>query len=135
MRGSTGDMLKLMQRADLSLPRMATLMLLARRENVTISDVSEHLNLTLGTTSHIVDQLVESGHIARTECQIDRRQKRLVLTDVGQAFVAEFERERIADISRQLRSLPEPLLQRALAAMSEVVTCLRDVRAETVQHQ
>lgn len=121
MRRSTGEMLKLMQREGLSMPRLSTVMLLDRRGQQTISEISEFLNLTLGTTSHIVDQLVEGGYVDRHECREDRRQKRISLSERGRVFMSEIHQARIADLSHQLQGLPEPLLEQLLAVMRDVM--------------
>jgi len=128
MRRSTGEMLQLMQREGLSMPRLATVMLLDRQGQQTISEISEHLNLTLGTTSHIVDQLVEGGYVERHECREDRRQKRISLSERGHTFINEIKQARIVDLSRQLHGLPEPLLERMHEIMSEAMAQLNHVK-------
>lgn len=126
MRRSTGEMLQLMQREGLSMPRLATVMFLERKGQQTISEISEYLNLTLGTTSHIVDQLVEGGYVERQECREDRRQKRISLSGRGRTFLQETHQARVVDLSRQLEGLPEPLLERMRDVMSEVMAQLND---------
>lgn len=123
MRNTTDDMLQLMRREGLSMPRMAAVMFLSKRGVASIGDINEHLGLSLGTTSHIVDQLVEAGFVVRRECTDDRRQKLVTLAERGEAFVAEWHAARAADFSRQISGLPDPLLERLLDV-------LRDVMAE-----
>jgi DNA-binding MarR family transcriptional regulator len=125
MRHSARDMLCLMQREDLSMPRVTALMMLDRCGVASISAVSQHLNLSLGATSHLVDQLVERGFVTRAEATEDRRQKHLALTAAGRALAAEVRRARTEELARRLEQLPAPLLESALAALAEVQAQLR----------
>jgi DNA-binding MarR family transcriptional regulator len=125
MRHSARDMLCLMQREDLSMPRVTALMMLDRCGVASISAVSQHLNLSLGATSHLVDQLVERGSVTRAEAAEDRRQKHLALTATGRALAAEVRRARTEELARRLEQLPAPLLESALAALAEVQAQLR----------
>src|SRR5215212_3686000 len=88
-RLSACNILRLMQREDLSMPRVVTLLQLQRLGAASISDISAHLNLSLGTTSHLVEQLVAGGFVSRGEDPADRRHKQVALTERGAAFVVE----------------------------------------------
>ncbi|CAN5851268.1 hypothetical protein BH10CHL1_BH10CHL1_25120 [soil metagenome] len=124
-RYSAAELLRLMQREELSMPRAVALTCLAREGVMSISDISTYLNLSLGNTSHIVDQLVCSGYVTRTEDANDRRLKQVTLTTKGQAFVAEIEQVRIEEMARRLQHLPAPLLASALTVISEVLDHLQ----------
>ncbi len=54
-----------------------------------VSDIGEDLGVTSAAASQMLDRLVQQGLIARSEDPDDRRVKRLVLTDKGQAFLEE----------------------------------------------
>lgn len=125
MRSSVGDILQLLRREGLSMPRATTLMFLSKRGAISVSEISDYLNLTLGTTSHIVDQLVEGGYVERRECAHDRRQKQITLTEHGHSFVQEFTKARFAEMNKRLATLPEPLLAQFLEVTTEVVAHLR----------
>ncbi|MCX6045442.1 MAG: MarR family transcriptional regulator [Chloroflexi bacterium] len=124
-RYSAAELLRLMQREELSMPRAVALTFLARKGALSISDISTYLNLSLGNTSHIVDQMVCSGYVTRTEDANDRRLKQVMLTAKGQAFVAEIEQVRIEELARRLQYLPAPLLASALTVITEVLEHLR----------
>lgn len=125
MKYSACSMHQLMQREGISMPRLVTLMYLHRERSATLSAVSEHLNLSLGATSHLVDQLVTHTFVSRVEDPIDRRHKQLALTDAGAAFVEELKRERAAEITRRLQALPPDVEQDALRVMRELTDYLR----------
>jgi len=98
------------------------LMFLAHEKTASISDISGYLNLSLGNTSHIVEQLVCGGYVTRTEDINDRRLRQVMLTAKGQAFVQEIKQIRIRDLAQRLEALPLALLQSAdtiMAAMLE----------------
>ncbi len=128
LRYSTTDILRLMQREDLSLPRVVALMFLDRQGTASISDISNYLNLSLGNTSSIVDQLVCSGYVTRTEDPHDRRLKVVTLTTKGQAFVQEVKQARIAEMAQRLKNLPASLLESTVVVMSAVLEHLEAER-------
>jgi len=128
LRYSTTDILRLMQREDLSLPRVVALMFLDRQGTASISDISNYLNLSLGNTSSIVDQLVCSGYVTRTEDPNDRRLKVVMLTTKGQAFVQEVKQARIAEMAQRLKNLPTSLLESTVVVMSAVLEHLQAER-------
>lgn len=122
---SVADLLRLMQREELSMPRAVALLFLKQEGAASISDISNYLNLSLGNTSHIVDQLVCSGYVTRAEDANDRRLKLVALTAKGRAFIQEVEQVRIEEMARRLQQLPIPLLEAALAVISEVLDHLQ----------
>lgn len=128
MKYSSRDTLRLIQREGLSMPRMVTLMFVARFGSVTISAVRDHLNLALGTTSQIIDQLVIDGYLERHESHEDRRHKHVTLTERGRQFVAEVHRIRAVELTQRLTALPDTLLEQVIVVMGEVVTHLEAER-------
>jgi MarR family transcriptional regulator, organic hydroperoxide resistance regulator len=133
MQYSSRDILSLLQREDLSMPRMTAIMMLSRRETASISDISKHLNLSLGATSHLVDKLVDAGFVTRAEDPEDRRQKHVALTERGQEFARQVRRVRVEELTRRLEQLPAPLLESALASLEAVQAQLRE-NAEALNH-
>jgi DNA-binding MarR family transcriptional regulator len=121
---SAGELMQLMRREELSLPRMVALIYVDEHGAASITQLSEHLNLALGTTSQVVDQLVCAGFAARTENPHDRRHKQVTLTPKGGAVVAEFRRLRAEELARHLSELPAPLLAQTLAVMEQVTAYL-----------
>src|SRR4051812_588590 len=83
LRYSAADLLRLMQREELSMPRAVALKFLKCEGAASISDISDYLNLSLGNTSHIVDQLVCNGYVTRAEDANDRRLKLVALAPKG----------------------------------------------------
>jgi DNA-binding MarR family transcriptional regulator len=71
--------------AELSLPQFRTLAYLSRQSDVSLSEVAEHIGLTLPSMSKLVDGLVTRGLVTRTADRIDRRRVVLCLTEEGLA--------------------------------------------------
>lgn len=125
MQSSAREILCLLQREGMSMPRMTALMMLSRHGGASISDISRHLNLSLGATSHLVDKLVDDGFVTRAEAAEDRRQKQVAPTERGLAFAEEVRRVRVEELVRRLSHMPAPLLESAGGALAEILAQLR----------
>jgi ABC-2 type transport system ATP-binding protein len=68
---------------DLTIPQFRTLVYADRNPGTSLSDLAEHLGLTLPSTSKLVDDLLKRGFITREEHPIDRRRLKLALTVRG----------------------------------------------------
>jgi DNA-binding MarR family transcriptional regulator len=64
--------------ADLSVPQFRTLTFLSRQAGASLSQVAEHIGLTLPSMSSLVEGLVERKLILRNTHSVDRR--RVTLT-------------------------------------------------------
>ena len=129
---SAADMLILLRREELSLPRYVTLMFLEHRGGASVSAISEYLNLALGTTSRLVEQLVCARYVTRTEDPTDRRLKLITLAPKGQKLLLEIRRLYILDLAQQLGRLPPTLLTDTLLVMTQVLDQLHaDAVADT----
>jgi DNA-binding MarR family transcriptional regulator len=70
---------------DLSVPQFRTLIFLSRHEGTSLSQVAEHVGLTLPSMSSIIDGLVARRLATRETHPNDRRRMALALTTRGQA--------------------------------------------------
>ena len=68
---------------DISVPQFRTLLFLSRHENASLSEVAEHIGLTLPSMSSIVDILVTRKLATRETYHGDRRRMTLTLTGRG----------------------------------------------------
>jgi DNA-binding MarR family transcriptional regulator len=121
---SMGQVLQILQGANLSMPRLVALMFLRRRGCATISELSAEINLALGTTSQAIDQLVHSGFVERREDPADRRHKLITLTPQGVAIAEQVRQVRVAEVARRLSALPPELCARLGAALSDTLDAL-----------
>jgi DNA-binding MarR family transcriptional regulator len=74
---------------DLSVPQFRTLTFINRNPEVSLSNLANHLGLTLPSTSKLVDGLVNQKIIIRHESKEDRRRLTLVLTKNGEEILRE----------------------------------------------
>ena len=71
---------------DISVPQFRALAFLRRYEGASLSDLAEHIGLTLPTASKMVDGLVARDLVRRETRPDDRRCLRLSLTEGGRAM-------------------------------------------------
>ena len=93
--------------ADLSVPQFRTLAFLQRQPGASLSDVAEHLGLTLPTMSKMVDSLVARKFVTRETHSTDRRCIRLAVTARGQASWLAARQSTQAQLARQLADLSD----------------------------
>ena len=72
---------------DLSVPQFRTLTFINRNPEVSLSNLADHLGLTLPSTSKLVDGLVNQKIITRHESKEDRRRLTLALTKNGEEIL------------------------------------------------
>lgn len=102
---------------ELSVAQLAALYLLDERGALRVGDVSEELELSLPTTSRLVDDLVKQKLVAREEDPNDRRARVLSLTTKGRTFIEKSSEARIATIASALRELPANVLKNVMTTM------------------
>ncbi len=98
MRGNRGS--------DLTVPQLRTLTYIYRQNGGFVSELAEHLGLTLPSTSVLVDGLVKRGILSRSPVQRDRRRIRLDLTEAGNAILKRAQEHTQAHFSQLLCELP-----------------------------
>ena len=82
-RRSADDTLAVMNEAGLTMAQMVALHLLTHLGPVSVSSIAACLKLSPPATSHLVDRMVVAGLVGRSEDPIDRRHKRIAITDDG----------------------------------------------------
>jgi len=120
LRCDTADMLRLLKREDLSMPRIAALNVVERQGAASISEICADLNLSLGNTSILIDKLVCHGFVTRIEDVSDRRHKLVRLTEKGQALIQELRATRVNSVVQRMLLLPPELLERAIDVLRDV---------------
>lgn len=73
--------------ADLSVPQFRTLIFLKRQAGASLSQVAEHIGMTLPSMSALVGGLVERGLVRRRDDAGDRRRVTLTLTERGESVL------------------------------------------------
>jgi DNA-binding MarR family transcriptional regulator len=101
---------------DLSVTQLKALCALdAQGEERSVKALAESMGVSLPTMSRAVDGLFERGFVLREEDPVDRRMKRLRLTDAG-------------------RRVPLALNEARLSALQELIGSLGDEEAEALEH-
>jgi DNA-binding MarR family transcriptional regulator len=107
---------------DYSLPQLATLLLLDEEGELTIKMVTEILGRSVSATSRLLDQLVERGMVSRREDELDRRSKRIAITEKGRTLIATLEQRR-ADaqiaVMEYFSAEEQAEINRAMALLAE----------------
>jgi len=84
---SMREFMSAMRDTGLSMPQLSTLLRLHHEGGCAISEVGGHLGVTAAAASQLVERLVKSGLLERTERPGDRRVRELTLTDEGRALI------------------------------------------------
>jgi DNA-binding MarR family transcriptional regulator len=90
---------------DLSVPQFRTLLFLRRHPGASLSEVAEHIGLTLPSISKMVDRLEARDLLARLAAANDRRRVSLELTSLGVSTLKAASDVSRAHLAEQLAAL------------------------------
>jgi DNA-binding MarR family transcriptional regulator len=119
--------------ADLSIPQFRTLAFIDRNVDASLSDVAEHIGLTLPSISKIVDGLVTRKLVTRQTHATDRRRMTLELTARGQTALQVSRAATRACLAEDLAALSDhrrELIVQALEFLRPVFTPQRETPAK-----
>lgn len=105
--GGAGGVIRALDRTGLSFVQMKTLVTIggAGSDDVSVNQVADLLGVSLPSASRAVEGLVKKGLATRVEDPVDRRVRRLSLTDDGQALVDEIVVSRLEGLERFIGEL------------------------------
>lgn len=112
----------------LSIPQFRTLVFLNRHAGASLSELADHLELTLPSMSKLVDGLVSRDLVAREAVKADRRRVTLKLTKHGHAA---FHAARVAT-EAHLQNLLSHLSLRENSKVAEAMEILSMLLAPTL---
>jgi DNA-binding MarR family transcriptional regulator len=124
-RRSAGDTLAVMNEAGLTMPQMVTLHMLAHGGPRSVGAIAGCLRLSAAAASHLVDRLVGTRLVERTEDPVDRRQKRVVITESGRTLADRVQQERTREIAQVLAQLSDEVQQQFADVLVRVVEELK----------
>lgn len=90
---------------EMSVPHFRTLVFLFRNKGASLSEVAEHIGLTLPTMSTLVDGLVSQGMVSRRIHAEDRRRMTLTLTELGRNRLTSAREATLTRLEESLRQL------------------------------
>jgi len=103
--------------ADLSVPQFRTLAFIDSRADASLSDVAEHIGLTLPSMSKIVEGLVVRKFVTRQTARDDRRRMTLALTARGQTALQVSREATRACLAEDLAALSDRQRETIVQAM------------------
>jgi len=101
----------------LSMPQFSLMMQLYKRGGCGLSQVSENFEVTNAAASQLVDKLVQSGLIERTEDPHDRRAKHIQLSAKGRSLIEKGFRQRYHWLDQLAENLSESERQSTAEAL------------------
>jgi DNA-binding MarR family transcriptional regulator len=105
----------------LSMPQLGVLMRLHHGGSCAVSDIGKHMDITSAGASQLIDGLVQTGLVERSENPRDRRAKQLALTQQGQDFILRGIRERHDWVEDLVAALPPHRHQDIAAALAILI--------------
>jgi DNA-binding MarR family transcriptional regulator len=102
---------------NLSVPQFRALGFIARNQRTSLSDVAEHIGLTLPSMSKLVDGLVERKLVLRANHPADRRRIMLELTGRGRTLWQSAREATQASLAERLSALSESECAAIMRAM------------------
>jgi DNA-binding MarR family transcriptional regulator len=102
---------------DLSVPQFRILLFINKNADASISDVAEHIGLTLPTLSKMIDLLVARQWVTRVPCSEDRRRMQLGLTERGQAMLHEAQKSTRENLALCFAGLSPAQLDQVIQSM------------------
>lgn len=102
---------------DISIPQFRTLGFIQRNPDSSLSNLAEHLGLTLPSVSKLVDGLVKQNLVTRRESTADRRMLTLILTKTGASIVDSARADAQENLAQKLERLSIDDLETIYQAM------------------
>jgi DNA-binding MarR family transcriptional regulator len=109
--------MRLHRGAHLSVPQFRSLGYLSREAGASLSEVAEHVGLTLPSMSKMIDGLVERRFVCRGISTRDRRQITLALSALGRATLQRARARTQARVAERLDALSEAERATVIRAM------------------
>ena len=103
---------------EVTLPQFRALVVIAGRENATVTELAERLDIHPSTASRLCDRLVRKGLVRRVERHADRRETEIVLAGKGRQLVERVTRRRRRDLAAIVRRMSPAQLRQAIAGLS-----------------
>ena len=101
--------------------RLSVLRYLAERGEHSLSDISRYLYLRDGTTSPLLESMVQAGLVSRRRCPSDSRRVLFTVTDEGRTLLDRAPLTVYARLRQELPQLPPEDLAEIDRALSRLV--------------
>ena len=105
---------------DISVPQFRILIFINKHTDASLSEVADHIGLTLPTLSKMVDLLVTRGWVMRSPCPEDRRRLQLGLTARGKVMLDQALESTRASLARSFEGFSPDDLDRIVYSMDQL---------------
>jgi DNA-binding MarR family transcriptional regulator len=123
MRRSMIEFRQFSRDSGLSLTQMSTMFHLHHCQTCGVSDIADFLGLTNAAASQLIERLVESGLLVRSEDPNDRRAKQVSLTSNGRELILksiEIRKSWMERLTTELTDNDKQLIVQALTLLTSV---------------
>jgi DNA-binding MarR family transcriptional regulator len=121
-KNCNSDLFEAVGAIDLSLTQIKLLHHLEGSEReLTLKEAAELVHVSLPAASRMVDELVRRGFVERREDQIDRRMKRVTVTDAGRAVIRRLNAARLAGLEQFSASMTDAERDALAPALTELL--------------
>jgi DNA-binding MarR family transcriptional regulator len=118
MHHSMHERARFARAAGLSMPQFSILMQLHFCTQCGLSEISGRFDVSAAAASQLVDKLVQSGLVERSEDPHDRRAKQIQLSTKGRALIEKGLRERYRWVDQLVTQLEAKDREKVTAAVS-----------------
>src|SRR5690349_12291429 len=121
---SMADTVRYVKQSEMSFAQYGTLMQLFHVQQCGVTDIANRLGVTNAAASQLVDKLVQTALIERTEDEHDRRVKQLTLTAKGREWVEAATQARLGWIGSIADALTPEQRARAILTFDDLINAL-----------
>jgi DNA-binding MarR family transcriptional regulator len=116
------DVFRVAAELDLSLSQIRALFILSHADHeLALTELAPELALSVAAAGRAVDVLVRHGLVSRSEDAVDRRIKRIVLTDAGRDKIARLNAARRGGLLQFVSTLSDEERERFHRALAPVL--------------
>ena len=122
MKGAQSEVLEVAAALDLSMSQLRSLHVLdAVEAPLALHELADRMGLSVAATGRAVDVLVRGGLVSRREDDVDRRVKRVAITDAGRDAVNRLVAARREGMNRFVATLSEEEREALSAALAPIL--------------
>jgi DNA-binding MarR family transcriptional regulator len=111
----------LSRKQGLTTPQLVCLHAVAKMGNITLTELTQAVNLSASTVNGIVDRLEAKQYLIRQRSSRDQRRVHLILTEAGRGIVSSSPELLQDQLSKSLSGLPEPELLTITHSLERIV--------------
>lgn len=125
MRSGQAPLVQAAERYDLSFSQLKILFVLSMSERpLSVGEIAEATTLSLPAAGRAVDAIVRNELVTRTEDPVDRRVKRVALSQLGKDIAEEINEARASLVRGLVMKLHEPEREALAASLGPLLDAL-----------